>query len=179
MQGAGPDALSRNPVCRNGLMGDMHTKEARLAVLAGIRVSDDAIEEEDPAVEMVGGRLSCYVCLMFASHRVVVEVVTWERVQQVAMIDPAIQELRRLLEEGFPDTRKEMGDSVWEFFKFGEDLSMALGVIMYKDRVVNEHVKELKPELSPAPIIGTLLRIRCNWKICSEYAPNFAFLIKY
>ena len=31
-----------------------------------------------------------------------------------------------------------MGDSVWEFFKFGEDLSMALGVIMYKDRVVNE-----------------------------------------
>ena len=78
MQGAGPDALSRNPVCRNGLMGDMHTKEARLAVLAGIKVSEDAIEEEDPAVEMVGGRLSCYVCLMFASHRVVVEVVLGE-----------------------------------------------------------------------------------------------------
>ena len=36
---AGPDALSRNPVCRDGLMGDMNTKEARLAVLAGIRVS--------------------------------------------------------------------------------------------------------------------------------------------
>ena len=91
------------------------------------------------------------------------------------MIDPAIQELRRLLEEGFPDTRKEMGDSVWEFFKFREDLSMALGVIMYKDRVVNEHVKELKPELSPALIIGTLLRIRCNWKMCSKYAPILLF----
>ena len=65
---AGQDALSRNPVCRDGLMGDMHTKEARLAVLAGIKVSEDAIEEEDPSVEMVGGMLSCYVCLMLASH---------------------------------------------------------------------------------------------------------------
>ena len=47
---AGLDALSRNPVCRDGLMEDMNTKEARLAVLASIRVSEDAIEEEDPVV---------------------------------------------------------------------------------------------------------------------------------
>ena len=125
---AGPDAWSRNPVCRDGLMGDMNTKEARLAVLAGIRVSEDAIEEEDPVVEMAGDKLSCYVCPMIASHGVVVEAVMWERVQQGAMIEPVKQDLRRLLEEGFPDTRKEMGDSVREF---QEDLSMAQGVILY------------------------------------------------
>ena len=87
---------------RDGLMGDMNTKEA---VLAGIRVSEDAIEEEDPAMEMVKGKLNCYVCPMLASHGVVVEEVTWERVQQAAMINPAMQELRRLLQEGFPNTR--------------------------------------------------------------------------
>ena len=64
---AGPDASSRNPVCREGLMGDMNTKEARLAVLAGIRVSEDAIEEKDPAVEMVGEKLSCYVCPLLST----------------------------------------------------------------------------------------------------------------
>ena len=52
----GPDALSRNPVCREGLMGDMNTKVARLAIFAGIMISDD---EEDPAVELVGDKLSC------------------------------------------------------------------------------------------------------------------------
>ena len=31
---AGPDALSRNPMCREGLMGDMDTKD----VLASIRI---------------------------------------------------------------------------------------------------------------------------------------------
>ena len=87
-------------------------------------------------MEMVGDKLSCYVCPMLASHGVVVEAVTWERVKQAAMVNPAMQELRRLLEEGFPDTRKEMGDSVREFFKFREDLSMAQGVILFKDRVV-------------------------------------------
>ena len=46
---AGLDAVSRNPVCRD-MMEDMNTKEARLAVLASIRVSEDAIEEEDPVV---------------------------------------------------------------------------------------------------------------------------------
>ena len=85
---------------------------------------------------MVGDKLSCYVCPMLASHRVVVEAVTWERVQQAAMSNPAMQELRRLLEKGFPDTRNEMGDSVREFFKFREDLSMTQGVILFKDRVV-------------------------------------------
>ena len=135
---AGPDALSRNPICREGLMGDMNTKDARLAVLAGIRVLDKTIEKEekDPAVEMAEDKLCCYVCPMLASHGVVVEAVTWERVQQAAMMDPVMQELKRLLEEGFPETRNEMGDSVREFFKFREHLSMAEGAILYKDRVV-------------------------------------------
>ena len=73
---AGPDDLSRNPVCRDGPMGSMNTKEVRLAVLAGIRDSEDAIEEEDPVMEIVGDKLSCYVCPMLASHRVVLEAVT-------------------------------------------------------------------------------------------------------
>ena len=135
---AGPDALSRNPVCGEGLMGDMDAKEARLAVLAGIRIREEVIEEEekDPAVEMAEDKLSCYVCPMLASYGMVVEAVTWERVQQAAMMDPVMQELGRLLEEGFPETRNEMGDSVREFFKFRDNLSMAQGVILYKDRVV-------------------------------------------
>ena len=45
--------LSRNPVCREGLMGEMNTKEAGLAILAGIRVLDAATEEEDPDMEML------------------------------------------------------------------------------------------------------------------------------
>ena len=52
-------------------MVDMNTREARLAVLAGIRVWDEVTEEE-----MVGDKLSSYVCPMLASHRVVVEAVT-------------------------------------------------------------------------------------------------------
>ena len=68
--------------------------------------------------------------------KVVVEAVTWERVQQAATMDPVMQELGRLLEEGFPETRNEMGDSVREFFKFCNNLSMAQGVVLYKDRVV-------------------------------------------
>ena len=43
---------------RDELMGDMDTKEARLAVLGGIRVFQEAIVEEDLAVEMVGDKLS-------------------------------------------------------------------------------------------------------------------------
>ena len=43
--------------------------------------------------------------------KVVVEAVTWERVQKAATMDPVMQELGRLLEEGFPETRNEMGDS--------------------------------------------------------------------
>ena len=65
-----------------------------------------------------------------------VEAVTWERVQQAVTRDPVMQELGRLLEEGFPDTRNEVGDSVREFFKFRDNLSVAQGVILYKDRVV-------------------------------------------
>ena len=147
---AGPDALSRNPVCREGLMENMNTKDARLAVLAGIRVADEGIEEEDPAIELVEDKIKCYVCPILASHGIVVEAVTWERVQQAAQIDPTMQELRRLLEEGFPETRKEMEDSVREFFKLREDLSMVQGVILYKDRVVIP--KRLRKEILEALI---------------------------
>ena len=52
------------------------------------------------------------------------------------MDDQDMQELRRLMEEGFPETRNWMGDSIREFFKFREDLSRVQGVILYKDRVV-------------------------------------------
>ena len=37
---AGPDALLRNPVCREGLMGDMETKQARQSLLAGLMTSE-------------------------------------------------------------------------------------------------------------------------------------------
>ena len=68
-------------------------------------------------MEMAEDKLSCYVGSMLTSHGMVVEAVTWERVQQAAMTDPAMQKLRRLLEEGFPYTRNNMGDSVREFFQ--------------------------------------------------------------
>ena len=80
---AGPDALSRNPVCEEGLMGDMDAKEARLSVLAGIRITEDEVMEEfekDPAMVMAEDKLSCYVCPMLARHGVALEAFTWERV---------------------------------------------------------------------------------------------------
>ena len=89
-------------------MGDMDAKEARLTILAGIRITEDEVteaEEKDPAVELAEDKLSCYMCPMLASYGVVVEAVTWERVQQAATMDPVMQELGRLLEEGFPETR--------------------------------------------------------------------------
>ena len=118
----GLEPLSRNPVCREGLMGDMGTKEARLIVFAGIRIMNEATEadEKDPAVEVAEDKLSCCVCPMLTNHRVVVEDVTWERVQQAAMTDPVMQELKKLLEEGFPETRNEVGDSVGEFLSSGK-----------------------------------------------------------
>ena len=127
---AGPDALSRNPVCEEGLMGDMDAKEARLSILSGIRITEDEVMGVDkmvPAVVMAEDKLSCYVCLMLASYGVVVEAVTWERVQQAATVDPVMQELGRLLEEGFPETRNTVGDSVREFFKFRENINGAGG----------------------------------------------------
>ena len=87
-------------------------------------------DEKDPAVEMGEDKLSCYMCPKLASYGLVVEAVTWERVQQAATMDPVIQELGRLLEEGFPETRNEMGDSAREFFKFRDNLSVAQGVIL-------------------------------------------------
>ena len=90
---AGPDALSRNPVCGEGLMGDMDAKEARLCILAGIRITEDEVleaDEMDPAAVMAEDKLNCYVCPMLASHGVVVEAVTWERVQQSATEDPVM-----------------------------------------------------------------------------------------
>ena len=99
-------------------MGDMNAKEARLTVFASIRIMEDEVleeDEKDPAVEMAEDKLSCYMCPKLASYGLVVEAVTWERVQQAATMDPVMQELGRLLEEGFPETRKEMGDSVREF----------------------------------------------------------------
>ena len=119
-------------------MGDMGSKKARPAVLAGIRIMDKAMEadEKDPAVEVAEDKLSCYVCPMLTNLGMVVEAVTWKRVQQAAMTDPVMQELKKLLEEGFPEIRNEVGDSVREFFKFWEDLSIVQGVVLYKDRVV-------------------------------------------
>ena len=64
---------------------------------------------------MVVVRLCCYVCPMLANHWVVVEAVTGERVQQAALNDPDMKDLRRLMEEGFPETRNRMRDSVREF----------------------------------------------------------------
>ena len=94
-------------------LGDMDAKEARLSILSGIRITEDEVMGVDkmvPAVVMAEDNLSCYVCLMLASYGVVVEAVTWERVQQAATVDPVIQELGRLLEEGFPETRNEVGE---------------------------------------------------------------------
>ena len=102
------------------------------SVFASIRIMEDEVieeDEKDPAVEMAEDKLSCYMCPMLASYGVVVEAVTWERVQQ-AGVDPVMQELGRLLEEGFLEKRNEMGDSVREFFKFRDNLSMAQGVIL-------------------------------------------------
>ena len=58
---------------------------------------------------------------MLASYGVVVEAITWERVQQAAMIDPAMQELRKLHEEGFPETSNRMGDSVRQLGSISEN----------------------------------------------------------
>ena len=135
---AGPDALSRNPVCKEGLLGDMDTKEARRTVLAAIRIEETSpeMEMEDPAKEEAENKLATYVCPILASMGIVVKAVTWERVQQAALVDPVMQELVGMVEEGFPDNRSEVSDSLKEFFKLRDSLRVSQGVVMYNGRVV-------------------------------------------
>ena len=59
---AGPDALSRNPVCKEGLMGDMETKKARQSLLAMLMATEVEELYKDPAEEEVSSILFSYAC---------------------------------------------------------------------------------------------------------------------
>ena len=133
---AGPDALSRNPVCKEGLMGDMETKKARQSLLAMLMTSEAEGLDEDPAEEQASNKLFSYVCPMVASVGVEIKAVTWERVQKATATDQALQEVIRLVHDGFPGHRNRMEDNTREFFKIRDNLQVSQGVLLYNWRTV-------------------------------------------
>ena len=60
---AGPDAMSRNPVQREGLLEGEDTKSLRTAILAKLRIHDDEdyYLEEDPIQVAAQESLDSYV----------------------------------------------------------------------------------------------------------------------
>ena len=135
----GPDAMSRNPVHTDGLLEGMDTKVARQSLLAGLRTpaeDDEEEETEDPVKLQAEVGLSSYVCPFVANLGVSVQAVTWERVQYYAALDPSMRELIKLVEDGFPVNRDGVSDSVREYFKHRDSLSVCEGVVLYNWRVV-------------------------------------------
>ena len=63
---AGTDTLSRNPVCREGLMGELDGKQTRQVLLGSIMIDDDGQKmfDEDPAREAAEAKLCNYTCPM-------------------------------------------------------------------------------------------------------------------
>ena len=133
---AGPDALSRNPVCREGLMGDIETKKARQSLLAMLMTREESEIDDDPAEEQAVSRLVSYASPVVASMGIEVKAVTWERVQQATATDRALQEVIRMVREGFPDHRNKMEDNTREFFKIRDNLQVSQGVLLYNWRTV-------------------------------------------
>ena len=134
---AGPDAMSRNPVEREGFLEGEDTKGLRTAILAGLRIKDeeDCVLEEDPvhvaAQEALGGYVDPDRARILG-----VQAVTWERVQHETAMDEVLKNLTRLVEEGFPETKEQLPYNLREFFKHRENLSTCQGVILYNWRVL-------------------------------------------
>ena len=132
---SGPDAMSRNPVLREGLLEGVETKAARVAFLAGLRVNED-YEEEDPAKIMAIAAFQSHVSLLAAGLRGI-QAVTWERVQHETGVDQVMTTLRQMVQEGFPEEKNNLPDNLKEFYKHRHNLNVCEGVVMYNwDRVV-------------------------------------------
>ena len=134
----GPDAMSRNPVEKEGLLEGVGTKEARVAILAGMRIIDEDWDpelEDDPAQLVAAAGLEGYVCPLSAMV-LGVQAVTWERVQHETAMDPVMRQLVDLVENGFPENKELLPYDLREFFKHRTNLSLCQGVILYNWRVL-------------------------------------------
>ena len=134
----GPDAMSRNPAMQEGLLEGSGTKDARQAVLAGLRMVDDDWDDEwveDPAKTVAVAGLSSYVAPL-AVKVFSVRAVTWERVQHETGVDPVLGQLTGMVETGFPEERNMLPDNLKEFYRHRDNLSLCDGVILFNWRVV-------------------------------------------
>ncbi|XP_055715454.1 uncharacterized protein K02A2.6-like [Phlebotomus papatasi] len=59
-----------------------------------------------------------------------------ERYQQATANDPALQKLRKLILEGWPDSREEVPKVIRNYFTFRDELSILDGIIFKGDQVV-------------------------------------------
>ena len=115
----GPDAMSRNPAMQEGLMEGTNTKDARQAVLAGLRMVDDDWDDElvgDPANTVAVAGLSSYVAPL-AVKVLSVKAVTWKRVQHETGVDPVLRQLTGMVETGFTEERNMLPDNLKEFYR--------------------------------------------------------------
>ena len=62
--------------------------------------------------------------------------VTWSKVRDESIQDKATTLLVKFIQNGFPNTRKEMPDVVERYWEFREHLTSVDGVVLYKDRII-------------------------------------------
>jgi hypothetical protein len=104
------DATSRHPL--------------HCATLTGITEYDNS---HDPDMLMIAGVQRDLDTLM---------AVTWQRVQQESKRDCVMEQLVKLVENGFPTSKGDLPLALKSFWEFRDSLFLADGVIMYNDRVV-------------------------------------------
>ncbi|KAK3788810.1 hypothetical protein RRG08_029257 [Elysia crispata] len=77
-----------------------------------------------------------------------IQAVTWDRVRHAASSDENMFLLLSIIENGSPDSRRDLPPLLQDFFQFREDLFTFDGVILYKERVVIP--PSLRPEVLSA-----------------------------
>jgi len=114
----GPDSMSRHPV--NAIPSKPDD-----VLLTTVRVMDeDEPESLDPAT----------IALTSALRQI--QAVSVERVEHETARDPSLQSLMKVIQNGFPPSKQLCPDNVKEYYRYREELSVADGIILFKNRVL-------------------------------------------
>ena len=64
------------------------------------------------------------------------EAITWQRLQEATTSDLLMQNLIEIIEDGFPNSKRDMIPQLQDYHQFRESLLTVDGVILYKDRLL-------------------------------------------
>ena len=126
VKNAAADSVSRHPVGKCS-QEDMWDSQEEVSItpprdfLAAIRTYQP--EESE-------------ICNQSGYSGEVVQSVTWDDIRLATTSDPIMSELASIIEDGFPDSRKDLHPQISQYHQFRDHLTTHDGVILYKDRVV-------------------------------------------